>query len=154
MIFIRVKECMCSNVITAKQDDNIACVAKLMKENDIGCMPVCDNSNKVIGFITDRDIVLRGIAEDKDCNQTKVKDLMVKNIIKTTPDTDIEDASKTMQENQIRRIPVIENERIVGILSIGDIARSEKISCKDTGHIFECICIVGNDCKQEYKQNG
>ena len=149
---MKVKECMCSNVITAKENDNICCAAKLMKENDIGCLPVCDETNKVLGFITDRDIVLRGIAENKDCSQTKVKDLMVKNIIKTTPDTEIEDASKIMEENQIRRIPVIENERIVGILSIGDIARNENIPCEETGYTFECICEVGCDCNNKQKQ--
>ena len=78
---MRVKDCMCGEVCWVKPDTKIYEIAKIMEQNHIGCVPVCDNTNKVLGFITDRDIVLRGIAENKDCSQTKVKDLMVKNIL-------------------------------------------------------------------------
>lgn len=144
MIFIRVKECMCSSVIKVEPKTKITEVAKLMDENDIGCVPVCDNQNKVLGFITDRDIVTKCIAKNKVCSQLEVAEVMKTEVIKTTPDTDIEDATKTMEENQIRRLPVIEDGKIVGILSIGDLARHEEVSPEDLGYTFECVC---EDCE-------
>lgn len=137
---------MCSSVIKVEPNEKVSKVAKLMKENDIGCVPVCDNQNKVLGFITDRDIVTRCIAVNGNCSETEVSEIMQKHVIKTTPDTDIESACKTMEENQIRRLPVIEDGKIVGILSIGDLARHEDFSCENVGYTFECVC-EDCDCK-------
>jgi len=137
---------MCSSVIKVEPNEKVSKVAKLMKENDIGCVPVCDNQNKVLGFITDRDIVTRCIAVNGNCSETEVSEIMQKHVIKTTPDTDIESACKTMEENQIRRLPVIEDGKIVGILSIGDLARHEDFSCENVGYTFECVC-QECDCK-------
>ena len=137
---------MCSSVIKVAPNEKVSKVAKLMKENDIGCVPVCDNQNKVLGFITDRDIVTRCIAVNGNCSETEVSEIMQKHVIKTTPDTDIESACKTMEENQIRRLPVIEDGKIVGILSIGDLARHEDFSCENVGYTFECVC-EDCDCK-------
>ena len=137
---------MCSSVIKVEPNEKVSKVAKLMKENDIGCVPVCDNQNKVLGFITDRDIVTRCVAVNGNCSETEVSEIMQKHVIKTTPDTDIESACKTMEENQIRRLPVIEDGKIVGILSIGDLARHEDFSCENVGYTFECVC-EDCDCK-------
>ena len=137
---------MCSSVIKVEPNEKVSKVAKLMKENDIGCVPVCDNQNKVLGFITDRDIVTRCVAVNGNCSETEVSEIMQKHVIKTTPDTDIESACKTMEENQIRRLPVIEDGKIVGILSIGDLARHEDFSCENVGYTFECVC-QDCDCK-------
>ncbi len=137
---MRVKECMCSNIIKVEPEEKLSQVAKLMKENNIGCVPVCDNKNKVLGFITDRDIVVKCVANNQNCNNTQASDIMCKDVIKTTPDTDIEFASRVMEENQIRRLPVIEDDKIVGILSIGDLARNEEILTEDVGYTVECIC--------------
>ncbi|MGN1298926.1 MAG: CBS domain-containing protein [Candidatus Scatovivens sp.] len=138
---------MCSSVIKVEPEEKLLQVAKLMKENDIGCVPVCDNKNKVLGFITDRDIITKCVANNGNCSEIKVSDVMETNVIKTTPDTDIEDASKTMEENQIRRLPVIEDGKIVGILSLGDLARHQDISAKEVGYTFECVCEDNCNCE-------
>ena len=144
---MRVKECMSSNVIKVEPDEKISQVANLMKENDIGCIPVCDKENKVVGFITDRDIVIRCVANNENCSNTKVSEVMQKHIIKTTADTDIEEATRVMKENQIRRLPVIDNGKIVGVLSIGDLARCDEISTKEVGEAVERVCEKDCECE-------
>ena len=142
---MRVKDCMCKKVIKTNSDITLKEVAKLMEENDIGVIPVCNQENNVIGCVTDRDIITRCIATDKDCNTTKVSEIMTKKVIKVTPDTDISDAIETMSTNQIKRLPVIENNEIVGILSIGDLAQNNHISSKEVGNTVECICSENNN---------
>jgi CBS domain-containing protein len=143
LFFMQVKDCMCGGeVVQATPDTNVCEIAKLMNENHVGCVPIC-KEEKVVGFVTDRDIVLRAIACQKDCNSTKVSDIMNTNIIKTTPDSEIGAAIEVMQKNQIRRLPVIENNKIVGILSMSDLAVS--IDSEEVGHTLECIC-EDNNC--------
>ena len=137
---MRVKECMCSNVVCANSETSLEQIAKLMQENDVGCIPICNDEKNVIGFVTDRDIITRCVANNKNCAQTKASDVVTKNVIKTTPDTEIEDVESTMSKNQIRRVPVIENNKIVGIITIGDLAQNKDVSCKDVGLTMECIC--------------
>ena len=143
---MRVKDCMCyKEVVQATPETNLQQVAELMNQNHVGCIPVC-KEQKVVGFVTDRDIVTRAIANSLDCSNTKVSDIMNTDVIKTTPDTDIGDALETMKKNQIRRLPVIENNKIVGILSMGDIAVT--LDEEDVGDTLGCIC-GDDDCNCE-----
>lgn len=142
---MRVKECMCKKVVRATSDTNLQEIAKLMQENDVGCVPICNQENNVIGFVTDRDIITRCIANNKKCDQTKASDIMTTKIIKTTPDTEVNDATQTMSTNQIRRLPVIENNQIVGMLTIGDLAQNTEVPTKEVGNTMECIC----DCQHD-----
>lgn len=139
---MRVKDCMgIKTVVQATLDVNVTKIAELMNDNHVGCIPVC-NEETVVGLVTDRDIVTRAIAGKLDCNNTKVSDIMNTKIIKTTPDTDICEALETMKKNQIRRLPVIENNKIVGILSIGDISQNfNELECGET---LGCICDCGD----------
>ncbi len=137
---MRVKECMCKKVVRATSDTTLNEVAKLMQENNVGCVPICNSENNVIGFITDRDIITRCVANNGNCTQTKVSDIMTKNVIKTTPDTELDDATQTMATNQIRRLPVIENNQIVGMLTIGDLAQNQNVQTTRVGDTMECIC--------------
>ncbi len=136
---MRVKDCMCNEVVQATPDTTLSEVAKLMNSNHVGCIPVC-NENVVVGFLTDRDIITRGVANNKDCNTTKVSDIMNTHVIKTTPDTSIENALEVMENNQIRRLPVVEGDKVVGMLTLGDIAQSQDIETEDVGYTLECIC--------------
>ncbi len=141
---MRVKECMCKKVVRATSDTNLQEIAKLMEQNNVGCVPICNQENHVIGFVTDRDIITRCIANNKNCNQTKASDIMTTKVIKTTPDTELEDATQTMSQNQIRRLPVIENNQIVGMLTIGDLAQNQKVQPQEVGDTMECICSQQN----------
>ena len=137
---MRVKECMCKKVVRATSDTTINEIAKLMKENDVGCIPICNPENNVVGLITDRDIIIRSVATNKNCSQTKASDVMSTNVIKITPDTELDDAQKTMSINQVKRLPVIENNQIVGILSVGDLAKNQHVSSFEVGQTVEKIC--------------
>lgn len=141
---MKVKECMCSEVCYCKPDSTISQVAKMMCENHIGCIPVCNEDNCVVGILTDRDIILRAVACDKDAQNTKVSDVMSCNIICCDCNSEVKDASKTMGEEQIRRIPVTENGKLVGILTLGDLAKNEQINSEFVGETTECICGCGS----------
>ena len=136
---MRVKDCMCYNVVQATPDTTVTDVAKLMDENKVGCIPIC-RENRIIGFVTDRDIITRGVACNKDCNTTKISDIMNVSVIKITPDTELDDAIKVMAKNQIRRLPVIEDNKIIGLLTLGDLAQNVDVDPEEIGHTLECIC--------------
>ena len=121
---MKIKECMCNSICYCKPDSTIGEVAKTMNKNHIGCMPVCDNTNNLVGIITDRDIVLRAVANNKD-NNTTVSEIMTTDTISCESESEIADASKLMKNEQIRRIPVTENGKLVGILTLGDLAKNE-----------------------------
>ena len=130
---MRVKECMCKNLISVTPDTTLKDVAKLMEENKIGSIVVCDKEGRCEGFLTDRDIVLRGVSCGKDCSCTKVSDVMTTNVIKTTADTDVRYACEVMAKNQVKRLPVIENGKVIGVLTLGDIANNNEISTENFG---------------------
>ena len=139
---MRVKDCMSENVVWVTGNSSIFEVAKLMNENHIGCIPVCDNSQNLVGIITDRDIVLRTIACDKDINQTKVTDIMTKDVIRTSRDTEVSWVANIMAKNQIRRVPVVEDEKLVGIISVGDLARNTEVPDQE---LSNCMCHICNE---------
>lgn len=137
---MKVKDCMCEDVCTIKPESTLREVAKMMSEKHIGCMPVCDNNNCVCGIITDRDLVLRGIACNKDINNTKVSDIMTCNVCSCSETDDITNAETKMGQKQIRRLPVCdENNKIVGILTIGDLA-NKKVNQEELCTTLEDIC--------------
>lgn len=137
---MRVKDCMCKKVVRATPETTLNEIAKLMENNNVGCVPICNTENHIVGFVTDRDIITRCVATNKNCSQTKASDIMTTKVIKITPDTELDNAIDTMSKNQIRRLPVIENEEIVGMLTIGDLAKNQNVSTRDVGCTVECIC--------------
>ena len=142
---MRVKECMSDQVIWATGNNTIYDVAKLMNDNHVGCIPICDANQKIIGIITDRDIVLRTIACEKDVKQTKATDIMTTDVIRTSKDTEVSWVADIMAKNQIRRVPVVQDEKLVGIISIGDLARNNDVP--DT-ELSSCMCHICNEsCK-------
>ena len=121
---MKVKECMCDDVCCVKPETKIKEVAKLMSENHIGSIPVCDQNQCICGIVTDRDILLRCVACDKDTNQTSVSEIMSCNVCTCKEDDDITNAQTQMSQNQIRRLPVCNSKNeVVGILTLGDLAR-------------------------------
>ena len=113
-----------------------------MCDNHVGCIPVCNDDYCVVGLITDRDIILRSIACDKDVCKTKVTDVMTCNPCCCSPNTTIDEATKVMSNLQIRRMPVCDsNNKIVGILTLGDLAHHDKeIGAKEVCNTLENIC--------------
>lgn len=124
---MKVKDIMTGSVVSLNSEDSVERAAGLMKEHNIGAVPVCEG-DKVIGIITDRDIALRSVAPGKDSKSQSVREIMSSNPVTGTPDMDIQDASRVMSERQIRRLPIVDNENLVGMVSLGDIAVTPKLN--------------------------
>jgi CBS domain-containing protein len=118
---MQVKEIMTKDIASLKSDDTIEKAAQLMKQYDVGSIPVC-NQNNVVGIVTDRDITLRCVATGQDVKNQKVCDIMTENPVVGSPEMNVNDAVKIMSEKQIRRLPIVENNSLVGIVALGDIS--------------------------------
>ena len=118
---MKIKDVMTKDVSSLHVDDTVIKAAEIMKEQNVGSVPVCD-SNRVVGMITDRDIALRTVASGKNPDEQSVRDVMSTNPVVGQPEMDVLDAAKIMGERQIRRLPVIEKNGLVGIVSLGDLA--------------------------------
>ena len=121
---MNVKELMTRDPATLRPDSTCIDAAALMKREDCGSLPVVKDG-ALVGIVTDRDIVLRGVAEGRDLSHLAVSEIMTADPATVRPDTSAKDASALMSEKQIRRLPVVENGRVVGILTIGQLARRE-----------------------------
>jgi CBS domain-containing protein len=120
-----LKEIMTKDVETCTLLDNVYEVAVKMKEYNVGSIPIVDG-DKIVGVITDRDIVTRCVAE-KHPASSKVEDIMSKELITITPDSNAAQAAQLMADKQIRRLPVVEGGRLVGVVSLGDFAIRESL---------------------------
>jgi CBS domain-containing protein len=100
--------------------DNVFEVAVKMKEDNVGMIPICDNG-EILGVITDRDLVIRCMAEKKP-GSTKVTEVMSERLVTAHSDMTVEEASELMAKEQIRRLPVVDGKKLVGIVSLGDLA--------------------------------
>ena len=147
---MKVSECMCNEVCCVKPDCNVGQVAKLMCQNHVGCIPVCDDNNGIVGIVTDRDIILRSIACNKNTDQTPVSEIMTCDVCTCDSNDEVNSAEKKMSENQIRRIPVLENDKVVGILTMGDLAHyNQELGKEQVFTTIENIC----NCKGQNKNN-
>ncbi|AFS78084.1 cystathionine beta-synthase domain-containing protein [Gottschalkia acidurici 9a] len=127
---MKIKDIMTHNVSTISSSSSIQDAAREMKELDVGVIPVmCSKTKQNVGLLTDRDIIVRAISEGKSLSSS-VKDIMSANPITVSPDTEVSEAAKLMSQNQIRRLPVVEKGKLVGIVSLGDLAVDNKCSHK------------------------
>lgn len=136
MIALKIKEIMTKDVRTVSTNDSISEAANIMKQLDVGAVPVLDNKI-LVGIVTDRDLVLRGLAEGKNSNE-RVSSIMTKDITTVTPDMDVHKVADIMASKQIRRLPIVENNNLVGIVSIGDMA-VENIFENEAGEALHTI---------------
>jgi CBS domain-containing protein len=114
---------MTPNPRTVSPDDTVQAAARIMQAEDTGAVPVVNNG-RVLAVVTDRDIVVRVVAQGGSLN-SPVGDVASKDVICATPDMSTKEATELMSEHQIRRLPVVENDCLVGIVSIGDLAVKE-----------------------------
>jgi len=120
-----VAEVMTRGVRSMSPQDPVVAAAQAMDELNVGVIPVCEGE-KVVGMVTDRDIVVRGVAQQADPKTMKLADVMSTNVRCVHEDDDIEDVLNQMADAQIRRLPVVDrNEKLVGIVSLGDIAAKD-----------------------------
>lgn len=119
---MNIRDVMTSNPRTVAPEEPIQNAARIMRDEDTGAVPVVENGRPV-GIVTDRDIVVRAVA-DGELNRP-VRDVVSREIVTASPEMSTKEAAQLMSEHQVRRLPVVENERLVGIVSIGDLAVKE-----------------------------
>jgi CBS domain-containing protein len=120
---MNIRDVMTPNPCTVTPNDSIQNAARIMRDNDTGAVPVVENG-RAVGIVTDRDIVVRAVAEDGQLNRP-VREIVTGSVVAATPDMSTREAAELMSEHQVRRLPVVENDCLVGIVSIGDLAVKE-----------------------------
>ena len=120
----KAREVMTRDAQCVQEHQSLADAAKLMRDLDVGALPICGDDNRLKGMVTDRDIVVRCVAEDGDPSTTTVEALAEGRPVTIGADDSIEETLRTMSEHQVRRLPVIDGDRLIGIISQADVARN------------------------------
>lgn len=133
---MKVKDIMTKNVAYINPMSTVVEAAQLMQKHNVGSIPVCDQTG-VLGILTDRDIVVRNVAHGNNPQNTPVKDVMTQSVATVTPDMDIDSATKIMSANQVRRLPVVENNMLVGMVALGDMATDKRFDTEASEALTE-----------------
>lgn len=120
-----IRDIMTPQTKTVSAGDPVLRAAQMMRDEDMGDVVVMDEGGSMCGIVTDRDIAVRAVAEGKDPSGTRVDDICSKGLTTIRPDDDVDSAARTMRERAVRRLPVTEDGRVVGAVSIGDLAREQ-----------------------------
>jgi CBS domain-containing protein len=132
-----VRDAMTSNPRSIEPSTMVADAAKLMKAEDVGSLPIVEG-DQLVGMVTDRDIVIRAVAEGKDSQSTTVGEIASRDLVTVDPEQDLDEALRLMAQHQVRRLPVAEEDgRLVGILAQADVARQGKDA--QTGQVVQEI---------------
>jgi CBS domain-containing protein len=134
----KARDIMTANPRVVTASDSITRAAEIMRDTDVGIVPVVEDSGsmRLAGVVTDRDIAVRVIAEGRDGN-TNVREIMSSSLATVRPDDDLDEVTRLMKSEQVRRIPVCEGDRLVGIIAQADVAR--QTSDRKTGDVVEKI---------------
>jgi CBS domain-containing protein len=137
---MKVSHILTKNPEVISPEATICEAARMMRQFDIGMLPVCDGQ-RLVGSVTDRDLVIRAVADGADAFKTKVREVMTPKIFYCFEEDDLETAAKIMEDQQIRRLPVLnKGKRLVGIISVGDLAirsRDEELVEEVMEHVCE-----------------
>ena len=134
-----VRERMSTDVVTVSPDESVSLAARLMGRHNVGSLPVCTTEGRLRGMVTDRDIVLRCVANGYDPAKTPLREIMSRAVVTVAPGESAEKAMSLMGTKQLRRLPVSEGGRLVGILSLGDLAW-ERETDTEAGEALREIC--------------
>ncbi|KLU60011.1 hypoxic response protein 1 [Peptococcaceae bacterium CEB3] len=134
---MKVRDVMSEEVECVRPDTPILEAAKIMQKSDVGSVPVCDNK-RLLGIVTDRDIVVRGIASHGNPMSLNAGQVMSTDVVTVAPDTDVHQASALMSDHQVRRLPVVERGEICGMLALGDLA-VERVHVNEAGEALSDI---------------
>ncbi|MGC2872685.1 CBS domain-containing protein [Ihubacter sp. rT4E-8] len=130
-----VKELMSTSICFIRSDASLSQAAALMRQYNIGFIPVCDNKGALLGAVTDRDLITRTDFEADEPAKIPASSLMTKNLVTVSPDMDIHDAACLFSKSKVHRLPVVENGRLVGILTVNDLAK-KRIYLAEVGDIM------------------
>lgn len=127
---MKVSDIMTKDVIKISAEESVEVAARTLTHYNIGALPVCDTHGKVCGMVTDRDLVIRCMAANKPAADTTVRQVMTNQLISVKPGDDVTDAAQLMGSKQIRRLPVVEQGRLCGMISLGDIAGQKQTNAE------------------------
>ena len=136
---MKLREIMTKQVVRIHPEESVAVAARMLTHYNIGILPVCDGRGQLCGLVTDRDVVTRCIASGQNPLATPVRDVMTKRIVAAKSDMDAGVAAHLMGREQIRRLPVVENGKLCGMVSLGDLAIKEQ-TVLDAGDALADIC--------------
>ena len=122
---MKLREIMTNQVVRIRPEEPVGVAARMLAQYNIGVLPVCGYDGTLKGLVTDRDIVTRCLAANRDPARTRVSDVMSTRVIAARPDMEIGVAAHLMGREQIRRLPIVENGRLCGMVSLGDMAIQE-----------------------------
>jgi CBS domain-containing protein len=121
---MEVSHLMTPTPVSITPEESVALAARLLCRHNLGSLPVCDEKGRLLGMVTDRDIVIRCVAGSGDPNHQPVREIMSQGITTISPTDPVKEAAHLMACRQIRRLPVVEDGKLVGMLSLGDLAKS------------------------------
>ena len=119
-----ISDIMSANVVSITPEESTSLAARLLYRHNIGALPVCGADGQLCGIVTDRDIVLRCIAAENDPTATPIKEIMSKGVVSVSPNDDARVATRIMAAEQVRRLPVLSDGKVVGMVSLGDLAKT------------------------------
>ena len=134
-----VKDLMTRDPLTISPDAPVSAAARLLSRYNLGVLPVSGSGKQLCGVLTDRDIVLRCVAAEKSPDRTPVREIMTRRVLSASPDDDVEKAAWRMSQEQVRRLPVVEDGRLVGLLSLGDLSINREFAMEASSCLAE-IC--------------
>ena len=130
---MKARDLMTPNPKTCAPDHELTCAIRIMKEEDVGIVPITEGNGdaRVVGVVTDRDVALHLGDRDKKPSEVRVSDVMTRRVVAVEPNADVSDVSRKMQEAQVRRVLVVENGKLSGVISTADLARASSSSSRD-----------------------
>ena len=136
---MKIRDVMTDRVVKIHPEESVAVAARTLQHYNIGALPVCGHDGALCGVVTDRDLVTRCLASGQKPETMKVRDVMTNQVVSATPDMDAGTAAHLMGSRQVRRLPVVENGKLCGMVSLGDLARQEETN-PDAADALGGIC--------------
>lgn len=136
---MKVREMMTAPAIRIGAEESVEVAARTLAHYNIGALPVCGSDGRICGVVTDRDLVTRCLAAGRRPGQTSVREVMSGSVVAAQPDMDAAEAAKLMGDRQIRRLPVLQNGKLCGMVSLGDLANREETDREAAGALSH-IC--------------
>lgn len=125
---MKLRDIMTCSPVKIHPEESVAVAARMLTRHNIGVLPVCGSDGKLCGVVTDRDLVTRCMASERSAEQMRVRDVMTGRVISAAPDMEAGAAAHLMGREQVRRLPVVENGMLCGMVSLGDLASREESS--------------------------
>lgn len=141
---MKVREIMTNPVVRINPDETVAVAARVLEHYNIGILPVCGSDGRLCGMVTDRDLVTRCLAAGKSPASTSVRDVMTPQVVSIRPDMETGVAAHLMGRQQVRRLPVVENGKLCGMVTLGDLARREESAPDATDALTDITSQISN----------